>query len=312
MAVDIDREAAVDFLRTGYDQEDWIAVFVKSYATARVAQRVAPVSVVMSARVLDWLARENSHLASVYVSVNAVRPGQVTRTRRAISAIRHIFVDADRDGDEVIRTIESRRDLPRPSYVLHSSPDRVHVFWRVSGFTVSSAERLQKWLARGLGTDSAATAASQMTRLPGFVNHKYTNRPLITVNYRCRDGVCEPADFPAVEGADGRREVSAASHTPWAAGAVRRAEKYLAAVPPAIACQHGDARTFRVCCRLVRGFALSDAEALGALSAWNSRCEPPWSQRELIRKLASARRYGREPVGGLLPEPSMSSRRVFT
>ena len=312
MAVNIDCEAAVDFLRTGYDREDWIAVFVKSYATARVAQRVAPVSVVMSARVLDWLVRENTQLASVYVSVNAVRPEQVTRTRRAISAIRHIFVDADRDGGEVITTIESRRDLPSPSYVLHSSPNRVHVFWRVSGFTVMSAERLQKWLARDLRTDSAATAAAQMTRLPGFVNHKYTNPPLITVSYRCRDRVCERADFPAVERADGNHEVSAASYIPRVDGAVRRAEKYLAAVPPAIAGQHGDAHTFRVCCRLVRGFALSDAEALGALSVWNSRCEPPWSQQELMRKLASARRYGREPVGGLLSEPSMSSTRIFT
>src|SRR5947207_10007808 len=125
MAVDIDREAAVDFLGTGYDAEDWIAVFVKSYATGRVAQRVAPVSVVMSASVLDWLVRENTELATVYVSVNVARPGQLTRTRRAISGIRHIFVDADRDGNAVVRFIERRRDLPSPSYVLHTSPDRV-------------------------------------------------------------------------------------------------------------------------------------------------------------------------------------------
>src|SRR5207248_11279434 len=70
MAVDIDREAAVDFLGTGYDAEDWIAVFVKSYATGRVAQPVAPVSVVMSASVLDWLVRENTELANVYVAWN--------------------------------------------------------------------------------------------------------------------------------------------------------------------------------------------------------------------------------------------------
>jgi hypothetical protein len=58
-------------------------------------------------------------------------------------------------------------------------------------------------------------------------------------------------------------------------------------------------QTFRVCCRLARGFALSDAEAMTVLTDWNARCQPPWSNRELVDKLRRARRYGREPVGGL-------------
>src|SRR5262245_22286565 len=184
VAMDIDCEAAVDFLRTGYDREDWIAVLVKSDVTGRVVQRVAPVSVVSATGCLDWLSRENTERANVYVSVNAVKPRQARRTRRAMQDVRHIFLDADEDGCEVLRTIEQRLDLPNPSYVLHSSPNRLHVFWRVSKFTVSSAERLQKWLAREVRTDVAATAPSQLTRLPGFVNHKRQRPHLITVEYQ--------------------------------------------------------------------------------------------------------------------------------
>jgi hypothetical protein len=58
--------------------------------------------------------------------------------------------------------------------------------------------------------------------------------------------------------------------------------------------------TFRVCCRLARGFALTEAEALPLLTEWNAGCRPPWSERELIDKLRRARRYGREAIGGLL------------
>jgi hypothetical protein len=47
---------------------------------------------------------------------------------------------------------------------------------------------------------------------------------------------------------------------------------------------------------------LSDDEALTVLREWNARCEPPWSERELKDKLMRARRYGREPIGGLLEE----------
>jgi hypothetical protein len=73
-------------------------------------------------------------------------------------------------------------------------------------------------------------------------------------------------------------------------------------IPPAISGQHGDVHTFRVCCRVIRGFALADDEALDVLREWNSRCEPPWSDRELMDKLSRAHRYGREPIGSLLEE----------
>ena len=79
-----------------------------------------------------------------------------------------------------------------------------------------------------------------------------------------------------------------------------RVRRYLAALPPAISGQHGDLHTFRACCRLVRGFALNDQDAVALLGTWNLRCQPPWSERELRDKVRRARRYGREPLGGLV------------
>jgi hypothetical protein len=300
LRADIDREAAVDFLRTGYHPEDWIAVLVKAYDTGWVAQRVGPVSLMMSARFLDWLRRANDVSANIYVSVNAVRSGQLTRTRRAIADVRHVFVDADHSAAAVIAAINGRLDLPEPSYVLHSSPGRAHVLWRVAQVSVAAAESLQKQLARALHTDPAATAASQMTRLPGFFNRKYSTPSLVTIDYRCWGRVYTGSDFPTLE-----KPTRMTVANPAPAGAtstlvMRRAAKYLDAIPPAVAGHHGDLHTFRVCCRLVRGFALSDPDALHVLRNWNLRCDPPWSERELRQKLWRARRYGREPIGGLL------------
>ena len=45
---------------------------------------------------------------------------------------------------------------------------------------------------------------------------------------------------------------------------------------------------------------MSDEEAMQALVGWNARCDPPWTEGELRQKVANARRYGREPEGGLL------------
>src|SRR6185436_19468514 len=168
--------------------------------------------------------------------------------------------EADHDGPQVLRAIAVRPDLPSPSYVLHSSPGRVDVFWRASGFDVATVEQLQKHLANQLRTDTAATPATQTTRLPGFYNHKRTPPHLITFDYLDLLHRHRPSAFPR----------PAAAMRPWRVAAVSigrgdaldRARRYLRAVPPAISGQHGDLHTFKVCCRLTRGFALSDSDAL--------------------------------------------------
>ena len=295
----IDRSAPVCFLRTAYQPDDWIAVFLKSYDTGTTAQRVGPVSLVASARFQAWLRAMNaSQHSNVYVSVNAVAPGQRSRRRDAIRAVRHLFLDVDADAAGVLHGIERRADLPAPSYILYSSADRAQVFWRTSSFNTGTAETLQKHLARELGADSAATACSQMARLPGFLNHKYVPPPLVTIDYRDRKGTYTPADFPNVASLNDKPHIARLAVASEDRAA--RAWRYLAVVPPAVSGQHGDLHTFRTCCRLVRGFALGEADALRVLADWNNRCQPPWSEPELRDKLRRARQYGREPLGGLL------------
>jgi hypothetical protein len=289
------------FLRTAYETDDWIAVFLKRYDTGDTVQRVGPVTLFLQPNVQAWLRMMNARRFNVYVSVNAIAPGRRSRTREAVHAIRHIFVEVDREGCGVLATINTRRDIPPPSYVLESSPDRLHVFWRATAFTKAAAEQLQKYLAHELGADPAATPCSQTTRLPGFLNHKYVPPALVRAKYARTMRVWTPAEFPAVP-------TSRVASRSWRAGRIAsapssvldRARRYVAALPAAVAGQHGDVATFRVCCRLVRGFLLSDDEAFAVLTEWNARCSPPWSERDLAEKVRRARRYGREPLGGLL------------
>jgi hypothetical protein len=296
-----DRHAPIRFLRTLFEPTDWVAILLKSYESQPVAQRVGPVSWVQTERFQRWLRAMNAGKYNVFVSVNAIALGRRARTRDAIGAVRHVFLDADQDGLGLLSRVEARRDLPAPSCVLHSSPNHIHVFWRVTGFDIDLVERLQKQLARELQTDPSATPVTQNTRLPGFFNHKRALPHLVTVEYRNVDVTYGPEHFPPV------KEVVAPSQSVRRnelsnldVPAIERAKRYLTSVPPAIAGQHGDVHTFRVCCRLVRGFALDAEQALHAMSEWNGRCEPPWSTTELLDKLHRAGRYGREPVGGLL------------
>jgi hypothetical protein len=296
----VDRAAPLQFLRTGYETDDWIAVFLKRYDTGEAVQRVAPVTLFQQPNVQAWLRLMNARHFNVFVSVNVLSPGRRSRARDAVCAIRHVFVEVDRDGRGVLAAINVRRDLPTPSYVLHSSPDRVHVLWRATGFTTRAAEHLQKYLARDLGADPAATPCSQTTRLPGFLNYKYAPPVLVRAKYGRTTPVYTPTDFPVPPGSVRAGHARRACRSRRSADVMERARRYLVALPPAVAGQHGDTATFRACCRLVRGFLLSDDEALALIRNWNARCEPPWTERELADKIRRARRYGREPLGGML------------
>lgn len=80
--------------------------------------------------------------------------------------------------------------------------------------------------------------------------------------------------------------------TPGAGGAdvVDRARAYLARVDPAVSGSGGHSQTLWAAIYLVRGFKLSDSDALSLLLDWNARCQPPWERRELERKISEARK----------------------
>lgn len=297
--VSIDQCAPVRFLQAAFDHDDSIGVLLKTYRTGQVIQRIVPVASAISDRFQAWLRHMNAHGWNVYVGVNAYRPGR-SRAREAVAHVRHLFLEEDLDGPGLLATLSTRPDLPPPSYVLHSSPGRLHVLWRVRDIAPSKVEQLQKELARELLTDRAATSCTQTTRLPGFFNHKRQPSVRVGIEYLHWRDVFVARDLPAVGAGTTPSSMTKARRPLPATRSVERARALLQCVDPAVAGQQGDLRTFRVCCRIVRGFDLSDDEAVRALSEWNARCEPPWSERELRQKVMNARRYGREPQGGLL------------
>lgn len=64
--------------------------------------------------------------------------------------------------------------------------------------------------------------------------------------------------------------------------------RYLAACPPAVSGQGGHNVTFSLACALSNGFGLDESQVLEYLNLFNSRCQPPWSENELLHKARSA------------------------
>lgn len=80
------------------------------------------------------------------------------------------------------------------------------------------------------------------------------------------------------------------SSSPASLSIIDNARKYVAKMPPAISGQNGHDKTIAVACVLVKGFNLSVSDALPLLREYNARCEPPWPDAEIERKLSEADR----------------------
>lgn len=91
----LDRAAPQAFLRSAFRADDTVAVFLKSYATGAVAQRVVGRDLATSERLLAWLRAQNAARRNVYVGVNAVDARLRSRARHAVVAIRHRFLEVD-------------------------------------------------------------------------------------------------------------------------------------------------------------------------------------------------------------------------
>jgi P4 family phage/plasmid primase-like protien len=77
----------------------------------------------------------------------------------------------------------------------------------------------------------------------------------------------------------------------------QRARAYMTEVSPAIQGQRGDPHSFCQACRLIQKFGLTPDEAYPVLAEWNERCEPPWPENLLRRKLTEAAKKIAEEAG---------------
>lgn len=97
-------------------------------------------------------------------------------------------------------------------------------------------------------------------------------------------------------------QTSTTTRTDKAETIEKRARSYLQRMGPAISGQDGQRHTFHACQILVRGFALDASTAWALLTEWNAGCQPPWSERDLKRKLDQAIAHGQMACGSLLED----------
>jgi hypothetical protein len=115
---------------------------------------------------------ENERGAGVFVMVNAgdgiVKPGSKTcRTAANVVCVRALFLDLD--GAPIQPVLDAQM---QPDWIVESSPEHWHAYWRVEDCALWDFEVLQSALAAKFGGDPAVKDLSRVMRIPGFVHRK--------------------------------------------------------------------------------------------------------------------------------------------
>lgn len=240
----LDPAIPVTYIRENFEPADRLAVVVLNKRTNSVIQRIATAETMTEPDFQSWLRYRNTRdCCEVYISMNALHPHAQGRTKQDVATIRHVYLDFDVNGTAAVEALLKRVDLPKPNYLINSSPDKWQVTWRVEGFGKEEAEMLQKALARESGADPAATDCARVLRLPGFYNHKYAAPHPIRAEM-IADATYRPERFPkfAVEERNAKNPPgNATAHRGRAGAALSQSERDWAYAKRALA--RGEAPT---------------------------------------------------------------------
>jgi len=165
--------SASEYILDNFEATDRIAMLVLNRDFGETIQRITSAKKASSPEFQALLRYKNANGSDIYVGMNPLRQDASTRTKEDIDSIRHVYLDLDHGGPETLKSVENSNAVPKPNYVLTSSPGKFQVVWKVNGMTLDEAEGLLHAMAHELGGDPAATDATRVLRLPGFANKKY-------------------------------------------------------------------------------------------------------------------------------------------
>ena len=173
-----DSLSASDYILQNFEASDRIAVLVRSRRAGETIQRITTAKNAASQDFQAWLRYKNVS-SDVYIGMNTLRHDAQSRTKEDIETIRHLYLDIDRNGPSALEAVETSGVVPRPNYVLETSPEKYQVIWKVAGIAQDQAEMLQRAMVREFGGDPAATDSTRVLRLPEFVNRKYETEHVV-------------------------------------------------------------------------------------------------------------------------------------
>ena len=239
----------------------------------------------------------------IFIAVNLTNG--IGRTTQDVLKATAVFCDGD--------NIPLPKSWPiEPHIVVQRDGTHWHAYWIIHHTDDFAAWTMtQKRLAHFLGTDPKISDPPRVLRVPGFYHQK--GEPILVTLVRCpriedlRDGKLTrytleeleqafPGQLPTSSPQRKKSSSLPVEQVPlveWDLEInIKEATHYLEnEAPLATEHQQGDDQTLRVAAKL-KDLCISEKKALELMNEyWNPRCNPPWDQADLKKKVRNAFKY---------------------
>src|SRR6202158_2691277 len=119
--------AASEYISENFKPSDRIAVLVLNRNLGETTQRITSAQKAASPEFQAWLRYKNANGSDIYIGMNPLKKDAATRTKEEIESIKHVYIDLDDGGSQALEAIENSSAVPKPNYVLNSSPEKHQV-----------------------------------------------------------------------------------------------------------------------------------------------------------------------------------------
>src|SRR6266478_6631236 len=145
------------YILESFEPASRIAVLALNRDFRETVQRITSAEKAASPEFQAWLRHKNASGSDIYMGMNPLRKNASTRTKEEIESIKHVYLDLDHGGSQALEAVENSSVVPKPNYVMNSSPEKHQVVWKVEGMNLEEAESLLHAMAREFSGDPAAT-----------------------------------------------------------------------------------------------------------------------------------------------------------
>src|SRR5271167_4954917 len=123
--------SASEYILDNFEQTDRIAMLVLNRDLGETIQRITSAQKASSPEFQAWLRYKNANGSDIYMGQNPLLKDASTRTKEDIESIRHVYLDLDHGGPEALESVGNSSTVPKPNYVLTSSPGKFQDVWKV-------------------------------------------------------------------------------------------------------------------------------------------------------------------------------------
>ncbi len=230
------------------------------------------------------LTAKNNAGAGVFVAIQP-HPAGKPRKKEFTEGVRTFLIDLDGAPlDPVLETLEKAGI--NPNMVVNTSPDKYHVYIKVSGCPLDQYSTVQKTLAAMFDGDPAVNDLPRVARIPGFHHNKDPKSPFMSTLHSIGDS--EPYQFDVIIdrlgiqlGTPIQKEPTSTSAPVLSGGEILKGFRNT---------------TIFTIGRQLRGFGVSESEIKEAMDTANhERCDPMLDQSELDTIFDSVLTYQPDP-----------------